>query len=651
MTLKHLWPVLAFALATQCAAGEAVMKPTPAQVEAAAWTQRVLERYRYKPQGGVPASSPVLDAYLDALDTERMVFTEADLRELGELRTRVEKAGAPPDIEVAFTVFERYRPRYQALIQRAKEQLRQPMAFDGSERYRRRRHDAPRAADEAALRQLWRQRVMDDYLSLRLAGCAEQDIAPILERRYERYRTRLEALSPTDVFELLMNAWVRSLDPDGRYLAPATQGLKDSGLAGVGLSIRKREERIEVFSVAHGGAAARSGQLKEGDRIVGIARQPDAGVTPITGWNVDDVVELMRGAPGSPLLLEVLPAGAARNAPPRRLTLLRDTGLADALALQSGVVHARVETLKRAGASYRIGIIDVPPLFYEAVVARAGARPTQSASGYVAGELQALKQAGVDAVLLDLRNNGGGTLKEAVRMAGLFLPEAPVVQQLNQDGRLTLDKAAEGEAVWDGPLAVLVDRGTAAGAEIFAAALQDHGRALVLGDPSYGRSSIQVQISLDRFATSTSTRLGQLSMTVAQAFRVDGSHFEGRGLAPEIVLPGTPDAGPVLSRQTMYPAAAQKAVAFRKDPATGRMLAELSARHGARSAKDARYQAMLALRAQDIAQQRTGEVSLNEAERRRLRDARAQLDVKAVQLEEAMRVLADALELGRAKTP
>lgn len=649
MKFKHVWPALAIAVAAQCPAADAVMKPSAAQVEAAAWSQRVLERYRYKPQGGAPAGAPVLEAWVDALDTERMVFTEADLRELGEVKARLEKPGAPPDLEVAFGLFDWYRPRYLALIRQAREQLRQPMAFDGAERYRSGRAEAPRAANEAALRLLWRQRVMDDVLRLRLAGCAEQDIVPILERRYDRYRARLEALTPTDVFELFMNAWLRTLDPDGRYTAPPTAAPKGSGLAGVGLTIRKRDERIEVFGVAHGGAAAGSGQLKEGDRIVGVAREAGEPARAVTGWSVDEVVELLRGAPGSSVALEVLPAGAARDAQPGRVTLVRDTGPADALALQSGVVQARIETLTQGGASYRLGIIDVPPLFYEAVVTRAGARPTESASGHVAGQLRVLKQAGVDAVLLDLRNNGGGTLKEAVRMTGLFLPGAATVQQLGQDGKLALEKAAPGEAAWDGPLAVLADKGTAAGAEIFAAALQDHGRALVLGDPSYGRSTIQVSIPLDRFAPTM--RLGQLSMTIAQAFRVDGSHFEGRGVTPDIVLPGALDAGPVQPRQAAYPAAPQPSVGVRKDPALARLLPELAARHAARSGHDARYQSMLAVRARELEQRRAGEVSLNAAERRRLRDAWPQLDVKAVQLEEALRVLADAVALGRGAKP
>ena len=597
MKFKQVCATLAFAVAAQCAAADTVMKPTPAQVEAASWAERVLERYRYKPQAGARAAVPVFDACLDALDTERMVFTEADLRELADLRARLGKPGAP-DLGAAFALFDRYRPRYLALLRQAKEQLRQPMSFTGAERYRRGRADAPRAASEAALRELWRQRVMDDVLSLRLAGVAEQDIVPVLERRHERHRARLEAMTPTDVFELFMNAWVHTLDPDGRFTPPPTGTLKPGALAGSGLTIRKREERIEVFSVAHGSAAARSGQLKEGDRIVGVARQPDQPMTSVTGWHVDEVVDLLRGAPGSSVVLEVLPSGAARDARPTRVTLVRDTGLADALALQSGVVHTRTETVKGGGASYRIGIIDVPPLFYEAVVVRAGARPTESAASYVGGQLRTLKQAGVDAVLLDLRNNGGGALKQAASMTGLFLPGVPVVQQLGQDGKLTLEKTPEGEAAWDGPLALLLDKGTAAGAEIFAAALQDQGRALVLGDPSYGRSTVQVHISLDRF--STTQRLGQLSMTVAQAFRVDGSHFEGRGVTPDILLPGAPDAGPSLARHAAYPAPSQPPVEVRKDPALAGLLQQLSARHAERSAKDGRYQAMLDLRAQEL---------------------------------------------------
>lgn len=649
MKLRHVWAILGFAVAAQAGAATAVMKPSKAQEEAALWSARVLDRYRYKPEGQTaPAGKPVLDAWLDALDRDRTVLTQAEAAEFEAYRAQLDKTGGAPDLDVMFAIFDWFRPRMNELLLGAKAMLREPMDFTGAQRYRIGRADAPRAADGAALRALWRQRVMNDVLALRLAGVPENEIVPTLERRYDRQRARLDALTPSEVFQLAMNAWVGRQDPDGAYFAPrqAADAGKRAGQAeaGIGIVLRKKSELIEIHELAHDAAAARAAGLKPGDRIVGVAPAAGQPSVRVTGWQVDEVVDLLRGAPGSAVELEVLPAGAALDAPRTRLSVLRAKG-----EDLGPLPRSRIEAVQRAGVPVRIGVLQLPSFYRDFAAVHAGDKDFISLARDVGKYLEAYKRSGIDAVLLDLRNNGGGALLEASGLTGLFLPGAAVVQQRSYDGKVLVESAPSGAAAWSGPLAVLTDKGTGAGAEILVAALQDHGRALVLGDPSFGKSTMQMPISLDRF--SPGTRLGDLALTVAQFFRVNGTTVEARGVLPDIVLQGAPDAGPAGMSRRGFLSPPLKALDVRPAATIATMLPDLKSRHVARTAADGRYQAMLAARAQVLAVLGREEVSLNEAERRRQRDAPPPPDVKTVQMGEALQVLTDMVELSRAAKP
>lgn len=647
MKVRQAWAVLMFAIATQGAAAEVVMKPSAAQEAAAQWAARVLERYRYQPEGQPEsAGKPVLEAYLDALDPNRAVFTQEDVAELESYRTGLEKTGGPIELEVPFAIFDWYRKQMAELIVSAKATLSAPMDFTGPARYRRVRIEAPRAANRAALRELWRQRIMDDVLSLRLAGVLETEILPTLERRYDDDLARLKAMTPAQVFERYMNAYSQSLDPHASYRAPLAGNGTGSYLAVAdpGIIIRKRADQIEVAGLARTAGSARAAGLQPGDRIVGIAKGPDVPMRSVLGWTLPQVGDLLLGTPATTLVLDVVPRGAPLDGPRTRLSMVRDAGVK-----RPFVPHGRVETVKRAGAQYRIGVIEVPGFYHDDAAVRAGAAAHASVASDLVRSLDTLKRAQVDAVLLDLRGNTTGALADAVRLAGLFIPGAPVLQQRDFDGKLTVVKAPESALAWDGPLAVLADGGTAAGAETLAAALQDHGRALVLGDPSFGHSTMQAVIDLDRF--SQDVRYGELRMTVMQAFRVSGASLEQVGVTPDIELPGDLHASPVIVRSGAILSPPQKALGIKPDGAIAALRPGLAKRHAARAANDAGYQAMLAGRAEALAQRGKDEVSLNEAERRRMRDLPPPPEAWVVQEEEALQLVADYVELARASKP
>lgn len=635
--------------AAQSSAADAAFKPTQQQADALLWSARVLDRYRYKPETPV-ARRPVLDAYLEALDPDRMLFTQSDIdgfREPGALLDKdLDKPGLA-QLDAAFAIYAAAQARQAAMAAHALALLRGRLDFDGSGRFQRKRGRAaaqPAApASEAELHSLWQARLMDDILNLRIAGSSEQLIVPTLERRYGKYLERSRTATAGDAFDSYMNAFAATLDPHAAYFPPPQTRAAPDPRASTGLVLIKRDELATVIGQGGGGPAQRSGELRRGDRIVAVAEGKDAPPVEVIGWAVEEVVELLRGTAGSTVVLTVLPADArpGDRTALRQVSLIRGYG-GDAATRAS----AHVETLDEGPQARRIGVVEIPRLYQDFAARRAGAADHASVARDVARLLQGLKADKVDAVLLDLRGNGGGSLGEVANLAATFLPDGRVSWQRNLDGKLESDAVPAGEPAWNGLLGVLIDQASAAGTEVFAGAMQDHGRALVLGDSSFGRSSVQTIIGLDRFAPSPAVHYGELKLTIAQVFRAGGSSFEGPGLVPDIPIPGMLEPSGKANR-LLFPATPLKvaALAKRADPAA--MVPALAALQAARTRGDARYQALLLARARLEARRARDEVSLNDAERRREAAAVTPVDLRRVQLDEAVRVMGDAVGLLR----
>jgi carboxyl-terminal processing protease len=643
--------LIAAAIAAACAmltalpvvAADAALKPTAAQKETVLWTWRVLERYRYKSEGAAQqGGARLLERYLDMLDTDRMLFTRADIDGFESLRATLEKSGDPNQAEAAFSVFETMRARQLAMLAWAEETVRGPLDLTGHERYQRVRAAAPWAASMDELRELWRRRVIDDVLNLRLAGLRESEIVPTLAARYREKLARTRELGADEVFGTFMNALVQSYDPHGAYLPPLTRPTPTlSGQASVGLVIQKLGELITVREVAAGGAAQRSGKLRAGDRIVAIAQGEGQPPTPVIGWSADDVIPLLRGAPGSTVVLAVVAADAAPDSTPRSVSLARAQTL-----IEANRATGRIELVQQGGAAWRVGVVEVPTFYVDFSARRAGAPDYASMSRDVAAQLARLKEQKADAVLLDMRGNGGGALVEAVSFSSLFLPDVPVAQQRQSDGKLSVERSARDALAWDGPLVVLIDQGSAAATEIFAGAMQDHGRALVIGDRSWGRTSVQTMINLDRFSTKPEWRFGELKMTIAQVFRASGATFEQAGVKPDLALPGLVDPR-VNPNLLAFPAVPIKPVPFAQRGNPQALIPILAQRHEARTASNPAWQAMLRARAALEARRTSDEVSLNEAERRQAQKTWPRADIRAIQLQEALQVVGDELEVLR----
>jgi carboxyl-terminal processing protease len=578
------------------------------------WAGRVLARYRYKPATQASdAGAPVLALYLEALDPDRVLFTRTDIADFEAQRAILARNDdAKASLAAASAVFEAMRVRQRAMLAWMDEAARQPLGVPGRDsKASPGTADTSWPASDDARQVRWRQRLAQEVRDLRTAGTVDKDIVTVLTRRAGKRLARVQALTENDAFDVFMNAYVRAHDPHGAYLPVRMRLAGDRpDHVGVGLIVQKRGEWITVREVAHGGSAERAGDIHAGDRIVGVAQGTGQPMTDVVGWSVDEVVALLRGAPGSTVVMDVRPADAP-DGPPRKVTLAR-ASLSPGQAL--GHATAKVEALDRPGGTRRIGIVTVPSFYEDFAAKRAGVADYASMTREVAGLLTTLKAQHVDAVLLDMRGNGGGSLSEASGLAGLFLPGSQVAQQRQYDGTVKVESTPEGTAAWEGPLSVLIDERSAAATEIFAAAMQDYGRATVIGDRSFGRSSVQTIISLDRFATNPSLRYGELKMTVAQVFRATGATFEQTGVIPDVEIKGMAD--PVGSaHQLAFPAAPLAPLAFEVQGDTKALLPALA----------------------------------QQSRKRMNASAAAGADVGQAQLREALQVAGDPLELVRAR--
>ena len=615
--------------------------PVAAQKEASLWLARVLDRFRYKPDGQPDGSGArPFDRFVEALDPEHMVFTQAELAGMAIERSRLDKLTNEKQMEIPNAIFAVYVARSIALHAYALEVLRQPLNFKGSERYQRVRSKAGWEPDDAALYDLWRRHVMDDYLSLRLTGAPDAQIGPTLRSRYDRNLQRVQAMQSGDVANLFLNAYVQYLDPHGAYFGPvaATANRKLGDMVGIGMVLDKKDGLITVRDVVTGSPADRSGDIGPGDRVVGVAQGRGRAMMDVIGWQLDDVIALMGGVPGSTIELDILPQGAQRGSRPRTVPLTRAN-----IELDDQRVKGHIELIRHGAVANRIGVIAVPTFYQDFAARKAGAKDYVSVTRDVAAAVEQMKAQKADAILLDMRNNGGGSLIEAIELTGLFLPGKAVVQQVSSERKVTVEVAPQGTPAWDGPLAILIGRRSAAATEIMAAALQDYGRGLVIGDVSFGRGSVQTLFGLSRFSNDPAKEFGDLKFTISVVCRAGGKPIQHDGVTPDIVTPGRIELTG-MANADLYANPACKAQDIPKSASLDALVPTLASLHASRMQSNRSYQAQLTRRVQEEALLSSEETSLNEAERRQTTKAKPEGDIAQLQFTESLWVLSDAVD-------
>lgn len=477
----------------------------------------------------------VLERYLETLDPERLYFLQQDISKFEEIRYEFDDFIDKSRLEPAFAIFLVYRTRVREQVETALSLLDRPFDFTVDETYRVDRESAPWAASESELDELWRKRVKNDMIGLMLSGKDEDGARETLRKRYGQLRHRTEQLNANDVFQFYTNAYLLSVEPHTSYLSPrASENFRirmSLSLEGIGAVLQSENEYTKVSRIVTGGPADLSGDLQAGDRIVGVGQGEKGEVTDVVGWRLDDVVDLIRGPKGSIVQLRVLPEKAAAAGETRDIAITRDK-----INLEEQAAKKAIHEIDHGGKHYKLGVVTVPTFYADFEGRTQGDPEYRSTTKDVRDLIAELESESIDALIVDLRGNGGGALSEAISLTGLFIESGPIVQVRDSSGRVRVNVDPDPSVSYTGPLAVMVDRNSASASEIFAGAIQDYKRGLIVGEPTFGKGTVQNLVSLDQHSRSE-TNLGQLKLTVAQFFRVSGDSTQHRGVVPDILFP------------------------------------------------------------------------------------------------------------------
>jgi carboxyl-terminal processing protease len=583
-----------------------------------------------------------LDRYLDTLDGQHTVFLQSDVDEFAGFKpTLAQATRRDGDSSPARVIFQRYLERLDQRAAYITELLcTEHFDFTDNERYNFDRKNAPHPADLSAAQQLWRQQVRADYLQEKLAGKKEEEIATTLTRRAARLTQTMRKLDKEAILEVYLNALAHVYDPHSDYMGHEQMesfgSVMKLSLVGIGASLQSDDGYCKIREIVPGGPAARSGELKVGDRIVGVA-QENGEFTDLVDMPLPQAVEMIRGQKGTTVRLTIIPVTAANDATRKTISLVRDE-----IKLEDQQAKARIVDLPgEKGGTRRIGVIDLPG-FYGGE--RGGSAP--SATKDVARLLKKLKQEKVTGIVLDIRRNGGGSLDEAINLTGLFIPAGPVVQVRGPNGRIEVGTDDDGVTFYDGPLVVLTSRLSASASEILAGALQDYGRAVIVGDPStFGKGTVQTIMPLDQImqheGLMPAEDPGALKTTVSKFYRPSGKSTQIEGVKSDVVLPSLTDLPEISEKEMQNPLAWDTVppAIFANDHRVSPYLATLRAGSAERVAKDPDFIALEKDREEFGKKRETKSISLNESERRR---EKAELDARiaARKKERATRVTA-----------
>ncbi|MGB5486387.1 MAG: carboxy terminal-processing peptidase [Lysobacterales bacterium] len=537
-------------------------------------------------------SEKIFDGYLDLLDPNYSFFLESDIETFAPYRLRLDDALQHSDPTPAYEMFNVYVERVKERVEFARAQLKQPMDFTIDESYMWDREDTKWAKSETELNEFWRQRVKNDYLRLRLTDKDDEAIIETLDDRYENLDRRISELNSDDIFQFFMNAFAQSIEPHTAYMSPrSSENFEISmrlSLEGIGALLGRENEYTSIASVVPGGPADKEGSLKAGDKVLAVGQGHDGKMQDVVGWRVDDVVELIRGAKHTIVLLEVLHEDSGPEGPTQIIEIVRDEVKLEEQAAKSRIIEVPGENEELI----KVGVIDLP-VFYLDFSGRAKNLPDyRSSTRDVRRLINEMKAEGIKGLVVDLRNNGGGSLLEATTLTGLFIDEGPVVQVRNSSGRISTEEDTDAGMAWDGPLAVLVNRYSASASEIFAAAIQDYGRGLIIGETTFGKGTVQNLVDLDDYApTSDAGKMGQLKITMAQFFRVNGGSTQNRGVEPDIQFPsaGDPDDYGERSLENALPWTSIPTASYEREGELDRMVAVTDFRYQDRIASDQEF--------------------------------------------------------------
>ncbi|QQZ40565.1 carboxy terminal-processing peptidase [Pseudomonas sp. SK3(2021)] len=639
--MKHLFPSTALALfiglgllpmSTNTFAANSwdKLQPDRDEVIASLNVVELLKRHHYsKPPLDDARSAIIYDSYLKLLDPSRSYFMASDIAEFDKWKTQFDDFLKSGDLNAGFIIYKRYLDRVKARLDFALAELGKGVDkfdFTTKESLLIDRKDAPWLKTTAELDDLWRKRVKDEVLRMKIAGKEPKQIQETLTKRYKNQLARLDQTRAEDIFQAYINTFAMSYDPHTNYLSPDNAENFDINMSlsleGIGAVLQSDNDQVKVVRLVPAGPADKTKQVAPADKIIGVA-QGDKEMVDVVGWRLDEVVKLIRGPKGSVVRLEIIPASNAPNDQTSKIVSITR----EAVKLEEQAAKKSILNLKQDGKDYKLGVIEIPAFYLDFKAFRAGDPDYKSTTRDVKKLLTELQKDKVDGVVIDLRNNGGGSLQEATELTSLFIDKGPTVLVRNADGRVDVLEDENPGAFYKGPMALLVNRLSASASEIFAGAMQDYHRALIIGGQTFGKGTVQTIQPLNH---------GELKLTLAKFYRVSGQSTQHQGVLPDIDYPSiidTKEIGESALPEAMPWDTIRPAIKPAVDPFKP-FLTQLKSEHDVRSAKDAEFvfiRDKLAL-AKKLMAEKT--VSLNEAERRA---QHADIEAKQLTLENIRR--------------
>ncbi len=600
-----------------------VLKPDETGKRVGQVITQMLSLYHYKKTPLNDSTSAIIyNQYLNMLDNNKLYFLKSDIDKFEKYRFQFDDFLKTGDLNAAFEIFNVFKKRVDQRIEHINKLLTQEFDFTKDESIMLDRENEPWANSEEELNELWRLRVKNDALNLKLNGKDWSGIVGVLEKRYHNFHKIILQYESEDVFSLYINSFTQVFDPHSDYFSPSASenfniAMKLS-LEGIGASLRTDGDYTVVASIIAGGPAFKSGLLNEEDKIIGVAQGEEGEMVDIIGWRLDDAIQLIRGKKGTVVRLQLLKAKDGTSAAPTEIKLVREE-----VKLEDQAAKKEILDIEESGKPFRLGIIKLPSFYTDFEGQRQGKVDYKSTTRDVREIIKDFKKEGVDGVIIDLRNNGGGSLQEAIQLTGLFIKDGPVVQVKSSNNTVEVDTDPDPSIVYDGPMAVLVNRFSASASEIFSAAIQDYERGIIIGSDTYGKGTVQNMLDLNRSIPIANKKLGQLKLTIAKFYRINGSTTQRLGVVPDINLPSPYDNSEEFgeaSQKSALPWDQINATKFNKFSDLSSIIPMLEKKHETRAKEDIEYQLLKDEVKEFYDNREKKTLSLNEDVRKKERD-------------------------------
>lgn len=540
---------------------ELQLKPSAQHEVIAAEVANLLENYSYKKVPMTDSLSKIVfKNLLKSMDPGHNYLLESDVEDFKQFENTVSQDFRKGDLSAPFYIFNGYSKRYLEALEYALSQVDEQHDFDVDEKYVAYREKLPYFKDDAELKDQWRKRVKYDLLNLRLTSTDKDSVdmdkhRETLRKRYKNLISQAKKFNANDAFQIVMTALTDAVDPHTTYYNPSfAQAFNESmsnTFEGIGARLQMENEMVTIKEIIVGGPAYKDKSLNVDDRIIAVA-QKDGEFEDIIGWRIDAAVAKIKGPKNTEVRLKVIPAGQELTAQPKEVSLKRDKIVLEEESAQKEIKEIKGED----GKTYKLGLIKLPKFYIDFEAYRKRDPNYKSTTRDVRLILDTLREANVDAVVLDLRNNGGGSLQEAIELTGLFIDKGPVVQVRDVRNRVEVESDKDAGVAWDGPFGIMINRFSASASEIFAGAIQDYGRGIVLGTQSYGKGTVQSAIEMAKFISPTNKLLlkakggekdpdtptgapefGQINITMGKFYRVTGSSTQHKGIMPDVSFP------------------------------------------------------------------------------------------------------------------